>query len=235
VAPNVLPASTQTNAKEAAMKTDSELQRDVLDELKWEPSVNAAEIGVAAKEGVVTLNGQVPSYAERFHAEEAAKRVYGVKALVNELDVKLPGAARRTDEDIARSAVSALTLNVSVPDEKIEITVSKGWVKLEGEVDWEFQKDSAERSIRYLPGVLGVSNLITVKPHVSPTEVKKKIEEALKRAAEVDARRIGVEVNEGKVTLIGNVHSWLEKDEAVRAAWAAPGVHTVESRLTVSP
>ncbi len=161
------------------MKTDSDLQKDVLAELAWEPSVNPAHIGVSVKDGVVTLSGHVASFAEEYAAEETAKRVYGVKSVANELDVKLPGTSERSDEDIAQAAVEALKSDISVPDDRIKVIVRKGWVELEGDVEWQYQKEAADRAVRHLTGVTGVTNLIKVAPRVSPSELKSQIEEAL--------------------------------------------------------
>lgn len=217
------------------MKSDSELKRDVENELKWEPSVNEAHIGVTAKDGVVTLTGHVPSFAEKSGAEKAAKRVYGVKAVADELDVKLVGSAKRSDEDIAQACVSALKHNSSVPDEKIKVVVNSGRVTLEGEVEWQYQREAAMNAVRYLTGVTGVSNQITVKARVSPKDVKDKIKAAFHRSAEIDARRVDIETHDGKVILYGSVRSWSEREEAQQAAWAAPGVTSVENQIAVLP
>lgn len=215
--------------------TDSEIQQDVLRELQWEPSVEAGHVGVAVHNGVVTLSGHVSSYAEKYAAENAAKRVHGVRAVANEIEVRLPGSSERTDADIAANAVNSLERNVLVPKDRIKVTVNKGWVTLEGTVEWNFEKDAAENAVRFIPGVRGVSNLIEVKPRVSPEELKQKIEDAFKRSAEVDANRVQVEVDGGKVTLRGTVRSWAERDAAAREAWAAPGVWSVENLITVQP
>jgi osmotically-inducible protein OsmY len=215
--------------------TDRQLQQYVQDALDWEPSVDAADVGVSVENGVVTLRGDVRSYSERATAERVTLGVYGVKAVANELEVRLREGEQRTDTDIAKSVLSALEWNTQVPEGKITVSVTNGWVTLKGRVDWQYQRSTAESAIRDLIGVRGVTNSISVEPHVSAADVKGKIEAALKRSAEIDARRINVVVSDGKVTLTGNVHAWFERDEARRAAWSAPGVRSVEDRLAVVP
>ena len=211
--------------------TDEEIQKDVLAELKWDAQVQPNEIGVSVKDGVVTLTGWVDSYLKKLAAEDAAHRVGGVKAVANDIEVKL--FSERTDADIAEAAVRALQWDASVPADKIQVTVSKGWVTLKGEVNWNFEKQDAERVVRRLTGVKGVSNLITVKPSTTPSELKKRIEDALVRNAKVDANKITVEVQGSKAILKGAVRAWAEKEEAERVAWLAPGVTSVENRITV--
>jgi len=216
------------------MKDDLWLKKDVLAELEWEPSVNATDIGVIVKDGVVTLTGYVDSHAEKWAAEKAAKRLSGVKAVVDEIEVRLPGINLRTDEDIARAALLALEWDTFVPHDRIKLTVENGQIVLEGEVEWLWHKKAAENAVSQLIGVKGIINKITVKARVTPGDIQRRIEESFERNAQLDAKRITVSFYEGKVTLMGRVRSLAEWEEAERAAWAAPGVAQVVNDIKVA-
>ena len=215
------------------MKTDKQVQQDVIAELSWEPSVNAAQIGVEVKDGIVTLAGHVSSYAEKWNAERAAQRVSGVKALAIEIDVQLAGLSKRNDADIARSAESALQWTTSFPQDRVKVMVEKGWITLSGDVDWEYQRRAAVAGVRHLMGVMGVSDNIAIKPTVSLSAVKSDIEAALKRRATADAHKISVDILGPDVTLSGRVHNWSERDLARDSAWSTPGVRMVVDNMTI--
>ena len=215
------------------MKNNAQLQRDVLDELLWDPSINPANIEVSADDGAVPLSGTIGSYTEKYTAERDARRIRGVVSVFDNLEVRLPPAYERTDADVAGAAKDALRWNVSVPDERLSVSADHGLLTLTGEVAYQFQREAAYQAVRFLVGVKGVNNQIRIVPSVRAGELKEQIEKALVRSAETDARGIHVETDDGKVTLRGTVHSWAEHREAGRAAWAAPGVHHVENEISV--
>ncbi len=213
---------------------DITLRQNILDELEFEPKVDAAEIGVTARDGVITLTGHVGTYAEKDAAEKAARRVKGVRAIAQEIDVRILGPRRTDDDDIARRAVKILDWNISIPKQMVQIRVCKGVVTLTGEVEWQYQKNAAAAAVRDLAGVVGVSNLIQVVPGISADDVKKRIENALERDAELEAQAIQVDVSGGKVTLKGKVRTWSERRAAERAAWSAPGVCALDDQLAIT-
>lgn len=215
--------------------TDKELKQQVQNALDWEPSLDATDVGVSVDDGVVTLRGNVASFSEKMTAERVGLHVFGVKAIANDLVVHLSSGFERTDTEIAQTAVAALKWNSVIPKDRIAVAVANGWISLSGTLDWKYQKDAAARTVRDLTGVKGVTNNVVVEPLLKTIDVRDKIEAAFKRSAEVDARRILVTAEDGKVVLSGNVRSWTERQEAERAAWAAPGVRQVDDRLAVVP
>ena len=217
------------------MRPDSDIERDVKDELQWRPDLDATDIAVSVKNGVVTLTGFVHSYVDKYEAEAAAKRVAGVVGMANDIEVRLRNVDAKPDPEIAREAVAAIKSQLPYSWENIKVIVKDGWVHLEGEEEWQFQRDTAEKAVCRLRGVKGVSNLIKLKPRAQPSEIKRKIQEAFKRNAELDANRIVVEAKGSEVILKGTVRSWAELEEAERVAWSAPGVIKVENRIVVRP
>lgn len=215
--------------------TDKDLKLHVQSALDWDPSIDASDIGVSVDNEIVTLRGTVKTFAEKINAERVALRVYGVKAVANDLTVHLPSLFARNDTEIAQAAVSALMWNTIVPSDRVSVATANGWITLTGTLEWQYQKDAATRAVRELTGVKGVTNNIVVKPRVKTVDVRDKIEAAFKRSAEIDARRVNVTAQDGKIVLSGNVRSWAERQEAERAAWAAPGVTQVDDRLAVVP
>lgn len=215
------------------MKTDHQLKQDVTAELAWDPAIQADAVGVAVKDGIVTISGHMATYAEKRAIEKALRRVSGVKAIALELDVKLSALHKRNDTELAEAIENALMWNSLVPADKVRVTVENGWVSLSGELDWDYQRTSVEKAVRPLIGVIGVSNEITLKPRATPADVTSRIEDALKRQAEREAKRVQVAISGTTVTLRGTVHSWQERDAASGAAWAAPGVRAVINDLRI--
>jgi osmotically-inducible protein OsmY len=217
------------------MKSDREIELDVRAELQWHPTLDTTDIAVSVKDGVVTLVGFVSTYTDKYEAEAATKRVAGVVGIANDLVVRIPSMRERPDPDMARDAVAAIRSQLPNEWENIKIIVKNGWITLEGEVEWDYQRSRAEAAVRAIPGVMGLNNSIELKPRAQPTDIKRKIQEAFRRSAELDANRITVETNGSEVVLKGAVHSLVEREEAVRVAWLAPGVTKVHDRIVISP
>ncbi len=215
------------------MKNNEELQKDVQDAIKWEPLLNAAEIGVTAKDGVVSLTGVVDTYAKKMEAEDAAKRVIGVKALVEKIEVKLPSAWTKTNAEVAKEVLVALKSNWSVPADKVTVKVEDGWVTLDGELPWNYQKEAAKSAVNYLTGVKGVTNNIKIKSDVHDAIEKEDVVAAIARSWSIDDSDISVSVSGTSVTLTGTVNSWYQKEEAGRIAWKTPGIWSVKNELAV--
>jgi osmotically-inducible protein OsmY len=219
------------------MRSDIDIKRDVEAELQWNPDIDATDIAVAVRNGVVTLTGFVRSFSQKHEAEKTAKRVAGVVAVANDIEVRLPLFNRRPDPEIARDAVEAIQNDLPYASDHIRVVVEDGWVTLEGRVEWNYQRERAQTAVRRLRGVKGIANLIALQPRLRTpaSDIKRKIEDAFRRSAEMDASRIAIEADGGEVILKGTVRSWAERQEAERAAWAAPGVVKVENRIVVSP
>lgn len=215
------------------MKSDTQLQQDVLDGLEWEPSIDASKIAVTATDGVVTLTGTVPFYPDKMEAERIAKSIAGVKAVADDIEIRLPGTSERNDTDIATAALNALKWHTSIPEDKVKVIVRNGWLTLEGQVDWQYQREAAREVVRFLVGVRGVTNSIVLAARPKAKDVREKIDAAFKRSAEVDASHVRIETQDGTIVLKGKVSSWSERAAAERVAWTAPGVANVDNRLAV--